>query len=228
VQRAATGPGAQSRRSYADGNWTTFLVPERCASDHVVLGRREPACATPYGAELAPCLFERALGQAHGREAGLVLRKGDGSRLAVGVKGYPLLEDSVDDAVDASELVAGWRAAAQLLRQLGAGPVRPDRLGVGDLLEVTVGVADRVEAQRLRDFDGGREQLLHELGAHGVSPATVQRIWSARGLQPHRVDRFKLSNDPRFDEKLVDIVGLYLNPPEKAVVLCMDEETPTQ
>ena len=62
----------------------------------------------------------------------------------------------------------------------------------------------------------------------GVSPATVQRIWSARGLQPHRVETFKLSNDPRFEEKLVDVVGLYLNPPEKAVVLCMDEETQTQ
>ena len=53
----------------------------------------------------------------------------------------------------------------------------------------------------------------------GVSPATVQRIWSARGLQPHRVETFKLSNDPRFEEKLVDVVGLYLNPPERAVVL---------
>ena len=62
----------------------------------------------------------------------------------------------------------------------------------------------------------------------GVSPATVQRIWSARGLQPHRVETFKLSNDPRFEEKLVDVVGLYLNPPENAIVLCMDEETRTQ
>jgi transposase len=62
----------------------------------------------------------------------------------------------------------------------------------------------------------------------GVSSSTVQRIWSARGLQPHRVQTFKLSSDPRFEEKLVDVVGLYLNPPEKAVVLCVDEETPTQ
>ena len=51
----------------------------------------------------------------------------------------------------------------------------------------------------------------------------MQRVWSARGLQPHRVETFKLSNDKRFEEKLVDVVGLYLNPPEKAVVLCMDE-----
>src|SRR5664280_360889 len=60
--------------------------------------------------------------------------------------------------------------------------------------------------------------------AQGVSSATVQRIWSARNIQPHRVKTFKLSNDRRFEEKLVDVVGLYLNPPEKAIVLSMDEK----
>jgi transposase len=64
--------------------------------------------------------------------------------------------------------------------------------------------------------------------AQGVSKATVQRVWSARGLQPHRVETFKLSNDKRFEEKLVDVVGLYLNPPDKAVVLCMDEKSQIQ
>jgi transposase len=61
--------------------------------------------------------------------------------------------------------------------------------------------------------------------ATGISSATVQRIWAARGLQPHRVDRFKLSNDKRFEEKLTDVVGLYLNPPDKAAVLCTDEKS---
>ena len=64
--------------------------------------------------------------------------------------------------------------------------------------------------------------------AVGVSPATVQRIWSGRGLKPHLVKTFKLSNDPQFEEKLIDVVGLYLNPPENAVVLCMDEKTSVQ
>ncbi len=64
--------------------------------------------------------------------------------------------------------------------------------------------------------------------AHGVSPSTVQLIWSARGLKPHLVKTFKLSNDKRFEEKLVDVVGLYLDPPEKAVVLCMDEKSQIQ
>ena len=62
----------------------------------------------------------------------------------------------------------------------------------------------------------------------GVSPATVQRIWAGRGLKPHLVKTFKLSNDPAFEEKLIDVVGLYLNPPENAVVLCMDEKTSIQ
>ena len=64
--------------------------------------------------------------------------------------------------------------------------------------------------------------------AQGVSPATVQVIWSARGLKPHLVKTFKLSNDKHFERKLIDVVGLYLNPPEKAVVLCMDEKSQIQ
>lgn len=64
--------------------------------------------------------------------------------------------------------------------------------------------------------------------AKGVSPATVQRIWDAHNLQPHRVRTFKLSRDKRFVEKLTDVVGLYLNPPEKAIVLCVDEKSQIQ
>ena len=59
-------------------------------------------------------------------------------------------------------------------------------------------------------------------------PGIGERIWSARGLKPHLVKTFKLSNDRHFEEKLIDVVGLYLNPPEKAVVLCMDEKSQIQ
>ena len=62
----------------------------------------------------------------------------------------------------------------------------------------------------------------------GVSPATVQRIWDAHGLQPHRTRTFKLSRDTRFVEKLTDVVGLYLHPPDKAIVLCVDEKSQIQ
>ncbi len=64
--------------------------------------------------------------------------------------------------------------------------------------------------------------------AQGVSPATVWRIWSARGLKPHRLTTFTLSSDRHFEQKLVDVVGLYLNPPENAIVLCMDEKSQIQ
>jgi transposase len=62
----------------------------------------------------------------------------------------------------------------------------------------------------------------------GVSNATVCRIWDAHGLQPHRVETFKLSRDKRFVEKLTDVVGLYLNPPHKALILCVDEKSQVQ
>lgn len=62
----------------------------------------------------------------------------------------------------------------------------------------------------------------------GVSEATVRRIWHAHGLQPHRTKTFKLSRDPEFVGKLREIVGLYLNPPDKALVLCVDEKSQIQ
>jgi transposase len=60
------------------------------------------------------------------------------------------------------------------------------------------------------------------------APSTVHRIWRAFGLQPHRSETFKLSSDPLFVEKVRDIVGLYLSPPERAVVLCVDEKSQVQ
>jgi transposase len=62
----------------------------------------------------------------------------------------------------------------------------------------------------------------------GISKASVSRIWRAHGLKPHRVDSFKVSNDFRFAEKLEDVVGLYLNPPEHALVLSVDEKSQIQ
>jgi transposase len=62
----------------------------------------------------------------------------------------------------------------------------------------------------------------------GVSQSRVSRVWRANGLKPHLTRTFKVSNDPQFVEKLVDVVGLYLNPPEKALVLCADEKSQIQ
>jgi transposase len=62
----------------------------------------------------------------------------------------------------------------------------------------------------------------------GVSPKTIHRVWQAHGLTPHRTRTFKLSRDPQFVEKLTDVVGLYLNPPDQALVFCADEKSQIQ
>ena len=64
--------------------------------------------------------------------------------------------------------------------------------------------------------------------AVGVSEASVRRVWQAHGLKPHRVETFKISRDPHFAEKLDDIVGLYINPPQHAIVLSVDEKSQIQ
>src|SRR3977135_1524796 len=64
--------------------------------------------------------------------------------------------------------------------------------------------------------------------AAGVSHRSVQRIWAAHGLRPHRVRTFKLSNDPKFAAKMQDVVGLYVDPPEHALVLLVDEKSQIQ
>lgn len=64
--------------------------------------------------------------------------------------------------------------------------------------------------------------------AHGLSEATIRRIWKQHGLKPHLIRTFKLSRDKQFVEKLYDVVGLYLNPPDKSLVLCLDEKSQVQ
>lgn len=64
--------------------------------------------------------------------------------------------------------------------------------------------------------------------AHQVSKSTVQRLWSKNDIKPHLTRTFKISTDPRFEEKFWDVIGLYLNPPDKALVLCCDEKSQCQ
>ncbi len=106
--------------------------------------------------------------------------------------------------------------------QVAAGRGRPSQIPQAKIEEI-------VELTRNSKPKGQTHWSTRSMAKEaGVSKATVQRVWSARGLKPHLVKTFKLSNDPRFEEKLIDVVGLYLNPPEKAVVLCMDEKSSVQ
>jgi hypothetical protein len=77
--------------------------------------------------------------------------------------------------------------------------------------------------------DGSTAWTTRSMAArHGVGKDTVARVWRARNLRPWEVDTFKLSNDPEFENKLVDVVGLYMDPPERAVVFSSDEKTQCQ
>ena len=82
---------------------------------------------------------------------------------------------------------------------------------------------------KTRPGDGSTQWSVRTLAKHlGISRTIVHRVWQRHDVQPHRVERFKLSNDPRFEEKVRDIVGLYLNPPDRALVLCVDEKSQIQ
>src|SRR5947207_14863180 len=92
---------------------------------------------------------------------------------------------------------------------------------------------DRVEEVIVRTLESTPKDATHwstrSMAAEvGLTQNAVHRIWKAFGLQPHRQETWKLSTDPQFIEKVRDVVGLYLNPPERAVVLCVDEKSQIQ
>jgi transposase len=107
------------------------------------------------------------------------------------------------------------------------GQVRPGRGRKPSIPQATI---DEVVELTLHSKPAGETHWSCRTMAErvGISSSEVQRIWAARGLKPHLVDTFKLSNDPAFETKLTDVVGLYLNPPEQAIVLCIDEKSQIQ
>ncbi len=101
-------------------------------------------------------------------------------------------------------------------------PGTPRQIGDDEIAEVIRLTLEQTPA------DATHWSLRSMASAVGHAPSTVHRIWQAFGLQPHRSETFKLSSDPFFVEKVRDIVGLYLAPPERALVLCVDEKSQIQ
>ena len=119
-----------------------------------------------------------------------------------------------------------WRWQERYAREGFEGLLR-DKTRPSGIKPLGEEVAARVVALTLDDPPG---ETTHWTGAlmakaAGISVSSVQRIWRAHGLQPHRVRQFKLSNDPQFVDKLRDVVGLYVDPPAHAIVLCVDEKS---
>src|SRR5215210_1906424 len=123
-------------------------------------------------------------------------------------------------------MAAKWRArfAEHRLDGLTDEP-RPGRPRTITDEEVDAVITKTLETMPKNATHWSTRSMAAELG---LTQTAVSRIWRAFGLQPHRQDSFKLSKDPLFVDKIHDVVGLYLNPPERAVVLCVDEKSQIQ
>lgn len=112
----------------------------------------------------------------------------------------------------------------------GMDGIRRDAPRPGRRPRISRDKVDEIIDRTLHVKPGGATQWSNRSLAKevGVSHATVQRIWKSHKIQPHRERGFKLSGDPEFNEKVRDVVGLYMNPPDKAVVMCVDEKSGIQ
>ena len=148
-------------------------------------------------------------------------------------KGLLMAADGVANTVIAERLdvsrstVLGWRSQFVEDGVEGVGKVRPGR---GRKPTIPKGKIDQVvrDTQHTTPADATHWSVRSMAKHAGISKTKVQQIWSARGLKPHLVETFKLSNDVHFEDKLVDVVALYMNPPEGAVVLSVDEKSQIQ
>jgi transposase len=126
-----------------------------------------------------------------------------------------------------SKKVARWRKRFLSLRLSGLEKDAPRSGRTPTIARQTVSEVVRLTTQE-KPRNSTHWSTRSMAAEVGISDSTVLRIWRAHGLKPHRVETFKVSNDPRFAEKLEAIVGLYLNPPESAMVLCLDEKSQVQ
>lgn len=166
--------------------------------------------------ELESLARRRSTGQALAMRARIVLAAADG---ATNVR--------IAERLGVFRSTAGrWRERFALQRLGGLydepRPGAPRKIGDAQIAEVI-----RLTLETLPQ--GATHWSLRSMArASGYAPSTIHEVWRAFGLQPHRSETFKLSTDPLFVEKVRDIVGLYLDPPDRAVVLCLDEKSQIQ
>jgi transposase len=122
--------------------------------------------------------------------------------------------------------IARWKARFEKRRMTGL----EGRHKGSQPRKITPAVQARLlQKTQQKPADGSTHWSCRKMAAAmGVSPATVQRIWARNRLQPHRLDRYMASNDPAFETKAADIIGLYMDPPQHAAVFCLDEKTAIQ
>jgi len=124
--------------------------------------------------------------------------------------------------------VRAWRRQFVVLGVGGVGKIAAGRGRKSWMPEGTV-AAVVFDTQNNKPDDGSTHWTTRLMARrHGIGKDSVARIWRDHGLKPWKVDTFKISNDPDFEAKLVDVVGLYMNPPERAVVFSFDEKTQCQ
>jgi transposase len=155
-------------------------------------------------------------------EQRLVLRSRIVLRAAEGLTNRAIVEELGTNPIT----VGLWRSRFALLRIEGIRQDAP-RPGAPAIPESLV---EKIVHTTLHERPKGETHWsTRTLADHlGVSHMTVYRVWRARHLQPHRAQSFELSTDPHFERKLIDVVGLYLNPPEKAIVFSVDEKPQMQ
>jgi|ERR1039458_100257 transposase len=128
----------------------------------------------------------------------------------------------------ASNSVRQWRRRFEDEGVDGIGVIAPGRGRTSWLPEGTVAEVVALTMNTLPD-DGSTHWSTRTMAEHmGISKDSVARIWKDHGLKPWKLDTFKVSTDPDFESKLVDVVGLYMNPPERAMVFSFDEKTQVQ
>jgi len=167
-------------------------------------------------AQLEGVVRRRASAQQAVTRARIVLRAAEGAS-----------NRQIADEVGMSELrVGGWRT--KFIREGIAGLA--DRPRSGRPRTIDEATKQRVIAKTLEPPPGGESHwsITRLAAATGVSATSVERIWREHRLKPHRTRSFKYSTDPELEAKVIDIVGLYLDPPAGALVLCVDEKTQIQ